>query len=74
MKEGSKENIPQGARKVPESRLEGPSLARGRAGNQGPFLRGSIGDIPILIFAYVLFWGPRKNHYHEDVSNPVRGF
>ena len=37
MKEGSKENIPQGARKVPESRLEGPSLARGEQEIRDPF-------------------------------------
>ena len=26
----------------------------------GFIIRGVIWDIPILIFAYVLFWGPRE--------------
>ena len=32
----------------------------------GFIIRGFIWDIPILIFAYVLFWGPRKERMNPE--------
>ena len=41
------------------------------------FLKGFLWDIPILIFAYVLFGGPKRSQcaamvqaYEEDVATP----